>query len=217
MGLGAIAEAQKNKKEECVVVFVDMRLNKIVDFEIIRKTNGKCYGDYSGSSNGMEVEALRRLILRWKNNANVTGYVHDSDSMASKAIREAEWRIDEFFDPNHISKSFDRKWAKSEHAHLRGLQMKIRKWFNFLIRSDFSAEDKLRFWMNTTQHFLGNHAACPPHKIKSGKKPPLAGNPQGADELHKFLGSTTNMITKCRSRRGSPIKQLPGKSAGADA
>jgi hypothetical protein len=123
--------------KECVVVFIHVRIKKIVDFEIVRKAKGLVPGNYDGSSNGMEVEALRRLIARWKKNRFVVGYVHDSDSKASKAIRGAKWGIDEYYDPNHISKSFDRQWVKSEHKHLRGLQMKIRKWFNFLSRSDF--------------------------------------------------------------------------------
>jgi hypothetical protein len=47
---------------ECVVVFVDVQLKKIVDFEIVRKSHGAVVGDYQGSSNGMEVEALRRFL-----------------------------------------------------------------------------------------------------------------------------------------------------------
>jgi hypothetical protein len=178
------------------MILIDTRLKKVVDFEIIQKSKGKVKGNYLGSSNGMEVEALRRLIPRWTQNTLVVGCVHDSDSKASKAIRDARWHIEQFYDPNHLSKSFDRKWAKVPHAHLRGLQMKIRKWFNFLIRSDFSPEEKVTFWSNTTQHFIGNHDGCPPHKIKAQKRPPLAENPVGQDELNQFLDKTKKLIVQ---------------------
>jgi hypothetical protein len=183
--------------KECVVVVVEVHLRKIVDFEIVRKTKGNVPGDYEGSPNGMEVEALHRLIARWNGNPLVVGYVHDSDSKASKAIRDAGWRIDEYYDPNHISKSFDRKWLKGPHEHLKGLQMKIRKWFNFLSRSDFPPEQRIAFWMNTTQHFLGHHEACPSHKVSTWKLPPLTDNPIGVQELQQFLENTRGLITKC--------------------
>jgi hypothetical protein len=183
--------------KECVVVLIDTRIKKIVDFEILQKSKGKMPGNYTGSSNGMEVEALRRLILRWRTNPLVVGCVHDSDSKASKAIRDARWQIDQFYDPNHISKSFDRKWAKIPHAHLRGLQMKVRKWFSFLVRSDFSAQNKVAFWLNTVEHFLGNHEGCPHHKVNAQKRPPLADNQRGQEELRGFLERTTNLVMKC--------------------
>jgi hypothetical protein len=182
-----------------IVVFIDCRSQRIVDFEIVQRPKAWCSGNYQGSSNGMEVEGLRRLITRGKANPAVVGCVHDSDSKATKAIRDAGWDIEQYYDPNHISKCFDRKWAKVPHNHLRGLAVKIRRWFNFLGQSDFSPQEKLEFWMNTVQHFTGDHTRCPPHKMKARAKAPLANKPEAREELQKFLEASRKLITRCRS------------------
>jgi hypothetical protein len=101
--------------------------NKIIDFEFILKPKKHVAGMRDASSNGMEVVALRNIIERLKNNQRIIGYVHDNDSKASSAIRAAGWEIEQFFDPNHISKAFDCKWPQAPKSHLRGPGAKIRE------------------------------------------------------------------------------------------
>jgi hypothetical protein len=48
----------------CFVDFVGTRTKKVIDFEIIQKQIGFIHGNYFGPSNGMEVEGVRRLIVR---------------------------------------------------------------------------------------------------------------------------------------------------------
>jgi hypothetical protein len=66
-----------------VVDFIDTTQKKIVDFEIPERQIGFGKASYFGPSNGMEVDGVRRLIVRWKEdpiaNAKVAGYVHDRD------------------------------------------------------------------------------------------------------------------------------------------
>jgi hypothetical protein len=113
--------------KESIIVIIKYMTKKIVDYEIIQKANRGRPENYAGSSSGIEVEALRRLITRWKRNPKVVGYVHDCDSKASCALREAGWDIQEFFDPNHLREAYDRKWAKLHPRHLRGLSGKLKQ------------------------------------------------------------------------------------------
>jgi hypothetical protein len=101
-------------------------LKGIVDFEIVRLSKPWSPGNYESCPNGIEVEGIQRLIVRCKNDPIVLGCIHNNYSKATKAICDAGWNIEQSFDPNPISKSFDGKWAKVPHMHLRGLAAKIR-------------------------------------------------------------------------------------------
>jgi hypothetical protein len=113
--------SHRRDAKECIVVAIVVGTNKILDFEIIRRAKNGDPGNYDGSSNGMEVEALTHIIARLKSDTRIVGYVHDNDSKASKAIRDAGWNIREYFDPNHISISYERKWRKVKKSALNGL------------------------------------------------------------------------------------------------
>jgi hypothetical protein len=43
---------------------VDVGSGRVVDFENVKKANASGRGDYRGSSNGMEVEELKRMVKR---------------------------------------------------------------------------------------------------------------------------------------------------------
>jgi hypothetical protein len=68
------------------VVLTDLTSKRVVNFEIVRLTKA-IQGNYEGSGNGMDI---------------VIGCVHDCDAKASKVLRQLEWDITEFFDPNHL-------------------------------------------------------------------------------------------------------------------
>jgi hypothetical protein len=74
--------SHRHQAKECIVVIVDCMTEKIVDYQIIRKTKLGRPGNYAGSSSGMEIGVLRRLIARWKGNPKVLGHVHDCDLKA---------------------------------------------------------------------------------------------------------------------------------------
>jgi hypothetical protein len=184
--------------KECVVVFVDCRTNKIVDFEIVQKPKFRLSSNYEGSSNGMEIAALQKLITRWKDNSTGVGCVHDCDAKASKAIRDAGWNVTESSDLNHIVKALGQKWQKMETGKLRLLQAKLRQWFVFLTQRTFSPEEREKYWLSTLEHFKGNHAMCPGGHPNLKLKVSLAQNPVGQEQLRRFLGQTIKLIWRIR-------------------
>jgi hypothetical protein len=92
----------------CIVDVIDVKTKRIVDFEIIYKSTPFKDGNYIGSSNGMEVAGLSRLLPRWINDSKVTKIVHDKDSKITKLIRESYWNVTQMYDANHAHKSFRR-------------------------------------------------------------------------------------------------------------
>jgi hypothetical protein len=190
--------SHRRNAKECVVVVIDTTTKRIIDYETVEKQKKHSCGTWEGSSNGMEVAALRLIIERLRFDQRIVGYVHDSDSKASAAIRAAGWGIEELLDPNHISKSFDRKWQKAPKSHLNGLGLKIKRWFTRLIHSDYSDEQKILFWRNMGNHFQGDHRDCP--EGHAG----LAGHAQMQDpdairQLGDFTEATLKLITRTRN------------------
>jgi hypothetical protein len=190
--------------KECVVVLVDSRTRRIVDFEIVTKANGFVPGNYDGSSNGMEIAGLKVIIERWKKDTRVIGCVHDNDSKATKAIRDAGWNIEQYYDPNHVSKSFKRTWDNTGHDLLKGIGAKLLRWFQYLIRSNFSPEERTRHWMNVLEHFKGNHTNCPFDHPTGGHWPGMA-NPAAAAQLKAFLKTTLSLVTRTYNRFDSQM------------
>jgi hypothetical protein len=43
---------------------VEVGSERVVDFEIVQKPNVSGRGNYQGRTNGMEVEAMRRMVKR---------------------------------------------------------------------------------------------------------------------------------------------------------
>jgi hypothetical protein len=190
--------SHKRNAAECIVVAIDISRNLIIDYEVVRKSKNGITGNYVGSSNGMEVAALKGIIERLQSDTRIVGYVHDSDSKATAAIRRAGWNIEEFFDPNHISKCYDRRWAKATNSALHGLGLKLKKWFNFLIHADYSDERKVELWRNAVEHFKGNHRFCPPGHEDLASHPRI-DDPQAIYQLEKFIKDTVNLVLRTRN------------------
>jgi hypothetical protein len=184
--------------KECIVILIDCGQKRIVDFEIVIKSKGGVAGNDRGSSNGMELEGLRNIIGRWKGDPKVKGCVHDNDSKATEAIREADWQIEQMYDPNHVVKQFERRWNSSDTRLLRGLHAKLLMWFRYLIRSDFSVGEKEHYWWNTVEHFKGNHAGCPRQHPASDRSHPLA-QPGAERQLRDVLARTVDLLSRART------------------
>jgi hypothetical protein len=67
---------------------VDVRSRSVVDFESVQKATASGRGQYEGSNNGMEVEALTRMVKRQKYDQKVAVVVADQDSKIAKVIQE---------------------------------------------------------------------------------------------------------------------------------
>jgi hypothetical protein len=52
----------------------------------------------------------------------------------------------------------------------------LEQWFNNLLRSDFSSEERAKYWLYTLEHFKGNHQDCPSEHALHARPPPLENN-----------------------------------------
>lgn len=69
----------RRNSNQCVLDFIDSTQKKIVDFDFSMKSIHKLKGDYDGSSNGMEIDCLQKMIPRWKEDTTVIAFSHDND------------------------------------------------------------------------------------------------------------------------------------------
>lgn len=189
--------SHRRNANRCLVDFVDSEKRKIVDFEIVVKRSGRIEGNYTGPSNGMEREALSRLIPRWKDDPRVVGYCHDNDGKTRRTIAEAGWQIDEYLDRNHIMHSFDKAYSTFAGKKLLwGLKEHLRRWMLMLICEDITLEKKKFYWeVVTVEHYTGCHTHCPRHG------PCLSwshsADPVHIDALRAFLAQTSKYLDKC--------------------
>jgi hypothetical protein len=147
----------------------------------------------------MELAALRKIIERWKDNTKVRGCVHDNDSKATQAIKEAGWQIEQMYDPNHVVKQFERRWNSCDTRSLRGLHAKLLMWFRYLIRCDFTVEEKQGYWMNSLEHFKGNHAKCPRQHPAGDHSHPIMTDSPAESQLREVLERTVELLARVRT------------------
>jgi hypothetical protein len=190
--------SHKRNAKECIVVAIDISRNLIIDYEVVRKAKNGVPGNYIGASNGMEVAALKGIIARLQSDPRIIGYVHDSDSKATAEIQRSGWNIEEFFDPNHISKCYDRRWAKANRSRLNGIGLKLKRWFNFLIHADYDDSKKVQLWRNAVEHFKGNHKHCPPGHEDLAAHPRI-DDPAAIEELEQFIEDTVKLVIRTRN------------------
>jgi hypothetical protein len=142
----------------------------------------------------MEIAALQRLIKRWRDNPSVIRCAYDCYAKGSKAIRDIGWEIAEHCDLNHIVKAFDRNWQQTPIGQLRGLQIKLKKWFLSLTYCTYSPDQREEYWLNTLEHFRGNHANCPVKRPNLKLSVSLANNVAGQEQSRIFLSQTAKLV-----------------------
>ena len=189
--------SHRRNAKRCLVDFIDSANRKIVDFEIVVKQSGRNDGDYKGPSNGMEREALMRLIPRWREDARVIGYCHDNDGKTRRAITDSGWRIEEFLDKNHLMHSFDKTYTNFKKKKLLwGLRERLRHWMLCLIYEDIPLEDKKYLWeVVTVEHFTGCHEHCRKHRSVDPWR--YAKDETHLQALKEFLEMTSKYLDKC--------------------
>lgn len=191
--------SHRRNADHCLVDFIDTKSRKVVDFEIITKT-GKSRGTFEGASNAMECAGLRELIPRWRDDARVTHYVHDKDGKTRSLIREMNWQVTELIDQNHLMKSFRRKFQKikvKSECKLFGLQARLERFFQTLVKLDETAAVKRDQWMNVPNHLAGDHSKCLEHgECKIWGKIAEANNRK---VLEEFLEATAPLFEKVNS------------------
>jgi hypothetical protein len=188
-----------------IIDMIDMDTGRVVDFEVLEKSSPTRRGNYEGSSNGMEVEAMRRMIGRWEDDEEVETIVTDQDSKLAKVIRDSPWKVTHEFDANHAKKSLDRygeRLPKEQHQHLHGLGQRLKNWFNHVLHLPVPREKRVEEWENALNHYCGDHSRCadPEHQ---GYKWRYRANPAAQDTLREYLAEGPKIIRKVDPLRGS--------------
>jgi hypothetical protein len=202
---------------------------KVVDFEVVERRFGQQKrGNYIGSSQAMETEALRRMVPRWIHNPNVVGFAHDQDAHAMALIRELGWNVKEYRDPNHVFKSnFERifiKWnveaaqpapkgkgmAGRRKFVLTGLKEKLRSHLKHCAYTDFPDEDsRMRCWMGAFDFFV--------HPTGQTGLWALRANETSQEHLRGFLDEMVPYVravqTRINTQMCESLNSLKGKSA----
>jgi hypothetical protein len=100
-GINGSWNDQKNKSAH-VLDMVDVGSRRVVDLEIVRKANASECDNSQGSSNGMEMDVQRRMVMRRESSQKATVAVTDQDLRMSKGIRESCWNARHASDVNHV-------------------------------------------------------------------------------------------------------------------
>jgi hypothetical protein len=149
-----------------IIDMIDTESGRVDDFEIDEGGNHRRQGNYRGSSNGMEAEAMRRMVGRWENDRKVKTVVTDEDMKLAKVMRESRWDLDDEMNANHAKKSFDRyqqRLPKEEcqHLYLCGPDQRLRNWFNHVLHQPIPREHRIEAWESGKGHYCGDHTRCP--------------------------------------------------------
>ena len=148
--------------KQCIVTAVENTNQKLVDFQIVQKYHVGVNANYSGPSNLMESYGLMKIAKRWSNSTLVTSYTHDNDGKCRK-ILETFTNFEEKIDGGHSIKSVYSKFNKIniKYKHiLSPYSQSLFKFLRFLQGSDFSLDLRTTYWLNTVNHYKGNHSLC---------------------------------------------------------
>jgi hypothetical protein len=191
---------------DCIVDIYDCGTGRIVDFEIVSKSNHFAHGNYEGSSNGMEVEGFKRMVGRWvPSDDKVTHVVTDKDSTLGKAIADSGWGVTHKHDTNHAMKAFEHQWdrmPKEEKKNLNGLRSRLTGWLKTTLHSDEPEDAKIAKWENARQHYRGDHSKCPDTKHE-GYLWRKREEPKAQEALDRVISSGSELIRSCDPNLGS--------------
>jgi hypothetical protein len=121
----------------------------------IGRVNGYAYAPQN-----LEVIVVIHLLPELMQLPQIVGYVHDNDAKTQKVIRDSGWGIQEFLDPGHAGKSFQKAVQKASFNE--DISSRLRRWMRQLLREpDLTKDQKLDAWRNTIYHLTGYHENCP--------------------------------------------------------
>ena len=185
------AWAHKRNAKQCCVSLYAQNIKKIVDLEIVEKEKAGVDANFTGPSNQMEVFGLMQLIDRWRDDRRISSYCHDNDGKARQLLEKyVDW--DELIDSGHSRKSFDNKFNKINelyHEALSAFRDSLTNFLCFLQKSNYSKEERELYWLNSLNHYRGDHSRCPDPNHKVSRVEKLTQEQEIA--LTEFLFSTT--------------------------
>lgn len=103
------AYAHRRNSSMCHAAFINHENNKIVAGSVVTKTRKG--GNFSGSSNMLESECIKRNIKQIEIN-KVNKFCHDRDNKSRDLMKNANPNMEEIIDVNHAKKGFETIWKK---------------------------------------------------------------------------------------------------------
>lgn len=143
----------------CIVIMIDIKTKKIIDFAIIERPKQYVEGNCIKSPKNLEAEGIRTLASKWKNNKRIVSYVHDNDGSTRKILKELGWKINEYLDYGHSIKAVSRvvKNFVTENPEFKEIEISLEKWLISILKSNYSSNIKLDLWINGYQHYNNCH------------------------------------------------------------
>lgn len=156
--------AHRRNARQCLVDAIDDHSHKVIDFVFVSKNQFEKAIKHNGSSNMMEYEGLKTLLPRLKNSGKIIRICKDGDVKFNNLFKEMEWKVNISLDTSHRIKNFDtlfRKYNNNSKKKLNGLGKHIKSWLQTCLETNWTTDDKLFYFLNSYNHFLGNHSQCP--------------------------------------------------------
>jgi hypothetical protein len=120
--LGLIASCfQRLERHHGFGAFRACKQQMFVDFEVVSRSFGRqetFIGNFEGVSKTMESCILQQLVDRWHRREEITAFVHDQDATASAILVEKGWKLNEYFDKNHVVKSWERMYQQNQRVSM---------------------------------------------------------------------------------------------------
>ena len=110
----------RRQGSRCLFTVICRQTGKILESITISNRTDQTLETFCLHSNLMEAQGLRIAVERLRNFAQIVGYVHDNDAKATKIIQDSGWQIQQFLDPGHALKCFERRLQKLNTTNRRG-------------------------------------------------------------------------------------------------
>jgi hypothetical protein len=111
----------------------------------------------------MEVEAMRRMVNPWEDDAKITFVMTDEDSKMAKVIRESRWNVRHKYDAHDTKKALDgycQELTKEERQLLHGLGKPSRNRLNHALHRPITPNEKIEMSENGLNRYFGDHSKC---------------------------------------------------------
>jgi hypothetical protein len=187
----------RRNSHRCFVDVCCQNTGQVIAYAIISNLIPEDRPEYCKIPQNMEVAGMKMLLPQLVSHPEICAYCHDNDAKTRKLIRESGWGIEEYLDPGHAMKSFERTLNK--YPALKEIAESLRKFMKRLLHwSDVSIEEKECAWMNAYDHYCGCHEKCPFEHKDKGCWTPMQ-QPEVQKVLRDFLGETKPILAKCKS------------------
>lgn len=213
----------RRNSSHCTLDIIDLKTGKVLALGIVDKQSSYHPDEkFTGSSNMMETAALQRAFQSFESFQNLTSIVIDGDNKNSKVIRDAAPDLQVLRDPNHMKQTFDKYITKEINIWkvmipgvsdcFFGLQEKIKNWYETLILMEIPSEVKKEKWLNTVNHFLGDHSHCIPHKPSNYVWNEGVQHPEAAKKLTQILNARSSdfdcVVPGCSTQKNESFHQI---------